>query len=267
MCRTCGCDEGAKATITDAHGHTHVLPDGSVVSHDHDHDHGSGHSHDHAERETIVLEQALLAKNDALAERNRAWQAERGLLSLNLMSSPGAGKTTLLERVLRELDLPAVVIEGDQETALDAERIRATGTPAVQVNTGTGCHLEADMVHAGLERLAPAAGSVVFIENVGNLVCPALFDLGETARIVLFSTTEGEDKPIKYPHMFRTADLVLLTKSDLLPYLDFDKEQGLKGLRTVAPDAEVLEVSSKTGAGLPQLYAWIRARAAEGSHE
>ena len=182
----------------------------------------------------------------------------REVFALNLMSSPGSGKTLLLERTLRELDEPSAVVEGDQETARDAERLRATGVPVVQVNTGTGCHLEADMVWMGLQTLKPNAGSVVFIENVGNLVCPALFDLGEHKRVVLFSITEGEDKPLKYPHMFKAADLVLITKMDLLPHLDFDLDEAKRAVATIAPDARILEVSTKSGDGLAAWYDWIR---------
>ena len=272
MCTTCGCSEGNVVTIEGENGeHTHVLPDGTVVSHSHDHDHDHDHSHDHdhhhghehhdhAAPRVETLEQKVLAKNDRLAERNRGWFAGRGVLSLNVMSSPGSGKTTLLERTLREVPGPTSVIEGDQETARDAERLRATGAPVIQVNTGTGCHLEADMVWLGLQKLDPAAGSVLFIENVGNLVCPALFDLGEAARVVLFSVTEGEDKPLKYPHMFKTADLVLLTKVDLLPHLDFDLEEAKRCVAAVAPDAPILMLSAKSGEGLDSWLDWIASR-------
>ncbi|MEM1028742.1 MAG: hydrogenase nickel incorporation protein HypB [Myxococcota bacterium] len=205
-----------------------------------------------------MLEAKVLAKNDRLAERNRGWFAGRGVFALNVMSSPGSGKTTLLERTLRELGATSSVVEGDQETDRDAERLRATGVPVVQVNTGTGCHLEADMVWMGLQALQPESDSVVFIENVGNLVCPALFDLGEHRRVVLFSITEGEDKPLKYPHMFRVADLVLITKVDLLPHLDFDLDEARRSVAAVAPEARIVEVSTKSGAGLEAWYAWLR---------
>ncbi len=172
----------------------------------------------------IELEARILAKNDARAQKNRAWFRGREILALNLVSSPGAGKTSLLERTIRDLgrELRLYVIEGDQATAHDSERIRAAGAPAVQVNTGSGCHLEADMIARGLQELRPSAGSIVMIENVGNLVCPALFDLGERAKAVILSVTEGEDKPLKYPHMFRAANLMILNKIDLLPHVDFD---------------------------------------------
>jgi hydrogenase nickel incorporation protein HypB len=206
----------------------------------------------------VPLEQDILAKNDSLAEHNRDWLASRGILAVNLMSSPGAGKTTLLERTVRELALPVTVVEGDQETSLDADRIRATGAPVVQVNTGAGCHLDADMLHRALHDLAPPHDSVLFVENVGNLVCPALFDLGEARRAVIISVTEGADKPLKYPHMFASSDLVVLNKVDLVPHLDFDMDHFLHDLRRVQPDADVLPVSATTGEGVDAWYAWLR---------
>ena len=179
-----------------------------------------------AETETVAIEQAILAKNDHLAEHNRVWLADRGIAALNLMSSPGSGKTSLLERTIAELsgERPICVIEGDQETTFDADRIRRAGARAVQVNTGAGCHLDAPMVQRAIEALDPEPGSLLFIENVGNLVCPALFDIGEQAKVVIISVTEGHDKPLKYPHMFAAADLVVVNKTDLLPYVDFDLE-------------------------------------------
>lgn len=204
----------------------------------------------------------MLAKNDQFADRNRAWMAGRKVLSLNVMSSPGSGKTTLLEHTLAQYDAPMSVVEGDQETERDAERLRATGAKVVQVNTGKGCHLEADMVWHGMQRIDPAFESVLFIENVGNLVCPALFDLGESARVVLFSVTEGEDKPIKYPHMFRTADVVLMTKIDLLPYVPFDADEAEKMVREVNPDAPILRVSATAEGGLHPWFAWMDERRA-----
>ena len=220
MCATCGCD---------------------------DHSHGT----------VINLEERLLARNDHLAAHVREWLAAIDVRAYNLMSSPGSGKTTLLERTVRELGLPCSVIEGDQETAFDADRIRATGVPAVQVNTGSGCHLDAVMVRKALAELDPDRGSVVFVENVGNLVCPALFDLGETARVVILSVTEGEDKPLKYPHLVRTGDVILLNKVDLLPYLDFSEDRFLAALRQVNPHAPVLPVSARTGEGLSDWYEWL----------
>jgi len=224
------------------------------------HGHDGTHDHDHAR--TVALEVDVFAKNDGLAAANREWLARRGIVAVNLMSSPGSGKTTLLERTVRELDLPASVLEGDQETVLDADRIAATGARVVQVNTGAGCHLDADMVARALPQLAPADRSVVFVENVGNLVCPALSALGEAARVVIMSVTEGADKPLKYPHMFRTADLVLLNKVDLLPYVDFDVAACVAAARRARPGVEVLEVSATRGDGLRAWYGWVRELAA-----
>ena len=254
MCATCGCSGD---TILEPHEHDH-----EHNHHGHEHDHGQGHSHSHSQTRTVTLEQAVLARNDALAERNRKWLAERSILAVNLMSSPGAGKTTLLERTIRELgaQLRVSVIEGDQETVLDADRIRATGAPAVQINTGSGCHLDAKMLAGGLQTLDPPESSVVLIENVGNLVCPALFDLGEQARVVITSVTEGAEKPRKYPQMFRAADLVLLNKIDLLPYVKFDVDDFLEGARRANPGVEVLQLSATTGDGIADWYGWLRAR-------
>jgi hydrogenase nickel incorporation protein HypB len=214
---------------------------------------------------TIELEQDVLAKNQAIAELNRGWLASRRITALNLVSSPGAGKTALLERTIRELcdTLPMQVIEGDQATLNDAERIRATGCRVVQINTGTGCHLDAGMVSRALEQLDPPSDSWLMIENVGNLVCPALFDLGEHAKVVILSVTEGEDKPLKYPHMFRASGLMLLNKVDLLPHLHFDVERCLEYARQVNPSIDVLQVSAETGAGVQAWYAWLRAAALE----
>ena len=225
MCGTCGCAD----------------------PHDHGHDH-------------VELEINVLAKNDAIARDNRAWLRRRDVLALNLMSSPGSGKTTLLERTLSQLPGPVAVIEGDQETSLDASRIRRTGAPVVQVNTGAGCHLDASLVASALSSLAPPPGSVVFVENVGNLVCPAMFDLGEHRKVVVISVTEGTDKPLKYPYMFAAADLVIVNKIDLLPYVDFDVDLCAKHARSVNPDLTVLPLSATTGAGLDAWYAWIAAQ-------
>ena len=210
----------------------------------------------------VDLELEVLAKNDLLAARNRGWFEGRGILALNLMSSPGAGKTSLLERTIRDLssELALSVIEGDQETLLDAERIRATGCRVVQINTGSGCHLDADMLARGLRSLDPPAQSVVFIENVGNLVCPALFDLGEHSKVVIMSVTEGDDKPLKYPHMFRAADVLLLNKLDLLPHVNFDVERCIGYARQINPDLEVLTVSATRGDELERWYDWLRQR-------
>ena len=256
------------------HEHDHVHADGTTHSHSHAHDdghHDHAHSHDHEHSDhhghhvhsidTVVeLEARIIARNDALAGKNRAWFAGREILALNLVSSPGAGKTTLLERTIRDLrgELKLYVVEGDQATANDGERIRAAGAPAVQVNTGTGCHLEADMVARGLAELKPTLGSVVMIENVGNLVCPAMFDLGERAKVVILSVTEGEDKPLKYPHMFRAAEIMILNKIDLLPHVDFDVARAVTNAREVNPDIWVFQVSARTGDGLEDWYGWLR---------
>ncbi|WP_067456190.1 hydrogenase nickel incorporation protein HypB [Actinomadura macra] len=232
MCDTCGCDAGEGVRLTTL-----------------------GHSHHHV----VTLEQNVLARNDDLAARNRAWLDRHGIVAINVMSSPGSGKTTLLERTVADLDpaVPVSVIEGDQETLLDAHRLTAAGARTVQVNTGAGCHLDAAMVARALPELDPPDGSTVFIENVGNLVCPALFDLGERARVVLMSVTEGADKPLKYPHMFRGADVVLLNKIDLLPYVDFDMDACRAAVLRLSPGARVLPISATRGDGLDGWYSWL----------
>jgi hydrogenase nickel incorporation protein HypB len=234
MCTTCGCGD---------------------TSHSHDHE----HAHDQAARRTLAVGADLLAANNAQAARNRRRFAGAGIFAVNLMSGPGAGKTTLLEKTIRLLDaqVPVAVIEGDQQTSRDAERIRATGAPAIQINTGTGCHLDAQMVGHAIEDLAPAPGSLLFIENVGNLVCPAAFDLGEARKVVILSVTEGEDKPLKYPHMFIAAQLLLLAKIDLLPHMDFDVERCLGYTKQVNPALQVLRVSARSGEGMQEWLAWL----------
>ncbi len=293
MCGSCGCGSGAVITpLADLpvpawlgglaqpgpdHPDRHAPGDGhhshgtvhppDEFGHHHESRAHANHDHPHvlqpadADR-TIEIQQRVLAKNDELAEQNRGWLRERGILAINLMSSPGSGKTTLLERTARELAgrLAISVIEGDQETALDAHRIHATGSRVVQINTGVGCHLDAQMVAHGLRGLDPPTGSIVVIENVGNLVCPALFDLGEESKVVLASVTEGADKPLKYPHMFRQANLVLLNKTDLLPYVDFDIKQYMADLQIAAPDALLLQISATTGDGIEGWYDWLRRR-------
>ena len=287
MCATCGCSSGGVVRLLVAEhphdlGRDHRHSDFGYSGHGHA---GHGHAeHAHPDQEnaghghppagelhslqapdgprTIELQQKVLAKNDEIAAANRAWLAGRGILAINLMSSPGAGKTTLLEATMRGMAgrVSISVVEGDQETALDASRILAAGSKVVQVNTGVGCHLDADMLARALRVLDPPSGSIVMIENVGNLVCPALFDLGEQARVVLASVTEGADKPLKYPHMFRQADLVLLNKTDLLPYVDFDVRDYASGLRKVTPDALFLQVSATTGDGMQTWFDWLRRR-------
>ncbi|SFE11854.1 Hydrogenase nickel incorporation protein HypB [Roseivivax sediminis] len=277
MCIDCGCSDGATATMTnvksgeisdirhDAGGRLHDSAHQHSHGHDHDHHHGHhhhGHTHSHGHAGVIDLQQSLLEKNDALAARNRAWLAGREVLMLNLVSSPGSGKTSLLERTIRDLHgrMAISVIEGDQATVNDGARIDAAGAPAIQVNTGTGCHLEADMIEQALGVLKPRPGSIVFVENVGNLVCPSLFDLGEKAKVAILSVTEGEDKPLKYPHMFRAAKLVLLNKIDLLPHLDFDVERVVAAARDVNPDVDVIKISARTGDGLQDWYNWLESQ-------
>lgn len=255
MCATCGCGDDA-ATITMPVPHPHPHP------HEHPHDHHGGQpggQPDHHHTETIPLEQQVLAKNDRIAGLNRARLTEANILALNITSSPGAGKTTLLERTISALSAhrTIAVIEGDQETLLDAERIRAAGARAVQVNTGAGCHLDAQMIDSALNTLAPEPDSLLFIENVGNLVCPALFDLGEDSMVVVISVTEGADKPLKYPHMFAAAGLIVVNKVDLLPYVDFDLDVFGRAVRAVNHDADVLLLSAATGEGLAAWYDWI----------
>lgn len=298
MCASCGCQgqgttmtnlqTGASAKIAPPHaadhsrgagerhshghfhdGHYHVHVDEHPHDHAHDHDHEDDHDQDHDRvhahpHRRVDIEARILAKNDEIAAKVRAWLAGREIIALNLVSSPGAGKTTLLERAIADLSRKRTlfVIEGDQATSNDGERIRAAGAPVVQVNTGTGCHLDAEMIASALSELKPSVGSLVLIENVGNLVCPALFDLGEHAKTVIFSTTEGEDKPLKYPHMFSAAKLVVVNKIDLLPHLDFSMARARENIRRVNPDADILEVSARTGAGMPALYDWIFAQSA-----
>jgi len=268
MCATCGCGDPSAVRVLNlsstAYRHDHVHPHDHDHPHDHEHPHEHPHVHDRqpepsTRSRTISIEQDLLAKNSALAQSNRRWLAEQHITSVNLMSSPGSGKTTLLERTIRDLGVrvPVSVIEGDQETTLDAQRIRATGAPVVQINTGAGCHLDADMLFRGMHELSPMGGSLVFVENVGNLVCPALFDLGETVRAVIISVTEGHDKPLKYPHMFAAADVVVVNKTDLLPYVDFDVSRCRENARAVNPDVEVLAVSATTGSALETWYDWL----------
>jgi hydrogenase nickel incorporation protein HypB len=258
MCVTCGCGEGTPSIegLTHQHGHLHT-------HHALDHPYRLRRRHasadDAAETRRVRIEEDILATNDGYARQNRAQLAACGVFALNLMSSPGAGKTTLLVSTIKALQgkLDISVIEGDQQTSLDAERIRAAGAPALQINTGKGCHLEAHGVGQALQQLPLAAGGVLMIENVGNLVCPAAFDLGEACKVVIFSVTEGEDKPIKYPDMFRAASLVLINKCDLLPYLDFDVDQAIAFARRVNPGLEVIKLSATSGEGLDEWLDWI----------
>lgn len=271
MCVVCGCD--GKAGEPHHHHHDH--------DHDHDHDHAHDHSHGHGdlhyglgrarvsvpgldEGRAIQIEADVLGANNRFAHANRAHFAAHGVAAWNLVSSPGSGKTTLLTATIhalrrREPALPIAVIEGDQQTTHDADRIRATGVPAIQVNTGKGCHLDAQMVGEAFERLphGSAASSLLFIENVGNLVCPAMWDLGERAKVAILSVTEGEDKPLKYPDMFAAARLMVLTKVDLLPHLDFDVARCIAYAQRVNPGIEVLLVSAKSGVGMDAWLDWL----------
>ena len=280
MCTTCGCgaDEvriegGAPLLHRHAdrteHAHLHDGPhthDATFHEHDHAHDRAPRHAHacglDATRR--VQVERDILSKNDEYARSNRALFADRGIFAVNLVSSPGSGKTSLLVKTIEALRerLVVSVIEGDQQTSVDAERIRATGAPAIQVNTGKGCHLDAHMVGHAAERLALARPGVLMIENVGNLVCPSAFDLGEAHKVVVLSVTEGEDKPLKYPSMFAAADLMLLNKSDLLPHLDFDVGVCIANALRVNPHLQTLVVSARTGEGMAALYAWIESRVA-----
>ena len=277
MCSVCGCGEARLE-----HGHIHA--------HDTKHDaghaaqHAAGIAHHHADGDEpvldygagpagvsvpgfgqdriIAIEQAILGKNDLLAGQNRTYFETSGVFALNLLSSPGSGKTTLLCATIKALQgkHPLAVIEGDQQTSLDADRIRDAGAPAVQVNTGKGCHLDAAMVAQAAYALAPDPGSVLFIENVGNLVCPAAFDLGEAAKVVILAITEGDDKPLKYPDMFAAADLLILNKIDLAAHLDFDLTLCIKRARLLNPSLEVIQLSARTGQGLDLWLAWIDRR-------
>ncbi|MFC1536751.1 hydrogenase nickel incorporation protein HypB [Pseudomonadota bacterium] len=245
MCTTCGC--GAGETVIEGHTHEHG-------HHDHHHDHNEENGR------IVQLEQDILAKNNAYATANRRHFLEQGILTLNLVSSPGSGKTTLLTKTLDLLqsEYSLGVIEGDQQTSHDAERIRATGVSAVQINTGKGCHLDAHMVGHAIQTLVPEPGAMLFIENVGNLVCPAAFDLGEAHKAVILSVTEGEDKPLKYPDMFHAADLMILNKVDLLPYLEFDVDRCLAYARRINPDIHILQLSATSGEGMEAWLNWLK---------
>jgi hydrogenase nickel incorporation protein HypB len=270
MCTVCGCGEGEtriEGHDHEDHSHGHDHSHRHPHSHEHEHDHhhyGQGPARAHApgmdQQRMVQIEQDILGKNDRYASGNRQWFADHGILALNLVSSPGSGKTTLLTATLDALagELPLAVIEGDQETSNDADRIRATGAPALQINTGKGCHLDAHMVGHAVESLEPAEGSVLFIENVVNLVCPAAFDLGEAHKVAILSVTEGEDKPIKYPDMFLAADLIILNKIDLLPYLQFDVAKCLEYAHRVKPGVQILQLSATSGEGMENWLQWIR---------
>ena len=240
MCATCGCG-------TSSHHH-----------------HGEEGQHDHAHaasgKKTIDVELDILQENNLLAQRNRGFFEGRNILALNLVSSPGSGKTTLLEKTLTDLRgrFKFAVIEGDQQTANDADRINATGTKVTQINTGKGCHLDAHMVLHAVQGMKLEGDSILFIENVGNLVCPAMFDLGEKERVVVISVTEGDDKPIKYPDMFHSSTLCIINKIDLLPYVNFDVEKAKAYARKVNPQLEIIELSCTSGQGMQTWYEWLK---------
>ncbi len=283
MCDTCGCESGEnKVSFTipgqehnhGEQGHHHHTHEHGHHSHDHEpHAHLHGHSHEphhhheeeatlghhHDHHKTVQVEVDILGKNNMLAERNRGYFEAKNIKALNLMSSPGSGKTSLLEKTMKMLpDKSGVaVIEGDQQTLNDAERIKSAGAPVIQVNTGNGCHLDSDMINKAIKQLNLADNTILFIENVGNLVCPSLFDLGESARVVIISTTEGEDKPIKYPTMFENATLCIINKTDLLPYLDFDVEKCKQFALQVNHHLKFIELSAKTGEGMEEWLNWI----------
>lgn len=246
MCTVCGCEPSPGADHHHHHG-------------DHDHHHHP-HAGDMGQTQILKVELDILSHNNDLAARNRAWLNGRGIFALNLVSSPGSGKTTLLCRTVTALmaEIPCAVIEGDQQTSNDADRIRATGAPAIQVNTGKGCHLDASMIEAAMGRLALANDSVLFVENVGNLVCPSAFDLGEAHKVAILSVTEGEDKPVKYPDMFHAADIMILNKTDLLPHLDFDVDACIAYARRVNPTIQILQLSARTGEGMDAWLDWIK---------
>jgi hydrogenase nickel incorporation protein HypB len=272
MCDTCGCGQPPDAVTfrkpgepvhhhDHDHHHDHHHHGHHHDHHDHNHYHHHGdHPHDQGSSRTLRIETDILQENNLLAARNRGWFEAKGILALNLVSSPGSGKTTILERTITAVkgEITVSVVEGDQQTMNDADRIAATGAEVLQVNTGQGCHLDARMIRRACDELTPADGSVLMIENVGNLVCPALFDLGEAAKVVIISVTEGDDKPLKYPSMFAAADLCLVNKIDLLPHVDFDVEKCEQAARSVNPRLEFLRMSATTGEGLDRWLAWLK---------
>jgi len=245
MCDTCGCG------TSDEHA---VIQRPNESAHNHNHQHHHGHE------QTIDVQKDVLTENHLLAESNRDFFNTREITALNLVSSPGSGKTTILENTITAIksEISQAVIEGDQQTMRDAERIDKTGVPVVQVNTGTGCHLDAHMIQHAIQKLDLQSKSILFIENVGNLVCPALFDLGEAMKIVIISVTEGDDKPQKYPHMFDAASICIINKIDLLPYVDFNVDQCKKFALEVNYRLKFFELSAKTGDGMDNWIAWLK---------
>ncbi|MCF6168690.1 hydrogenase nickel incorporation protein HypB [Lutibacter sp.] len=270
MCGTCGCGSdtnGPTILKPGEHNHSHDVHhhnhDGHTHSHEHhtheDHTHAHNHSHNHKHK-VLEIEQDILQNNQVLAARNRGYFEAKNIFALNLVSSPGSGKTSILERTLSDLknEIPFYVIEGDQQTLNDANRIDVLNIPVIQINTGKGCHLESDIVYEAVKKLEIKNNSILMIENVGNLVCPSMFDLGESKRVVIISTTEGDDKPIKYPDMFHTSDICIINKIDLLPYLNTDIEK-LKGYALqVNPKLQFFEVSATTGEGMEAWYNWLK---------
>lgn len=281
MCGTCGCGSETNGPVIlkpgevkHAHSHSHGHHHGDHIhTHEHEHerdhehhhhdhtDHHHHHNHDHNHR-ILEVEQDILQHNQLMAARNRGYFEAKNIFAVNLVSSPGSGKTSLLERTLSDMKetVSFYVIEGDQQTMHDANRIDALHVPVVQINTGKGCHLESDMVHDAVKKLDVKENSILMIENVGNLVCPSMFDLGENKRVVIISITEGDDKPIKYPDMFLTADLCLINKIDLLPYLNSDLEKLKSYARQVNPKLEFIEVSATTGQGMDVWYTWLKSK-------
>ena len=268
MCGTCGCGTGDNGpTVLKPGEHQHSHSHEGHHHHDHDHDgHSHTHSHDnhthsHEHKHRVLeIEQDILQNNQVLAARNRGYFEAKNVFALNLVSSPGSGKTSILERTLTDLkgEIPFYVIEGDQQTLNDANRIDALNIPVVQINTGKGCHLESDMVYKAVKKLELQNDAILMIENVGNLVCPSMFDLGESKRVVIISTTEGEDKPIKYPDMFHTADICIINKIDLLPYVNIDMEKLKNYALQVNPNLQFFEVSATTGDGMEAWYKWLK---------
>jgi hydrogenase nickel incorporation protein HypB len=280
MCATCGCGESSEVTIrkpskinvenlhVDQHDHDHHH-DHDHNHHDHNHDHhqhdhhSHEHGHHHAHEKTVLeVEQDILGANKLLAERNRGYFEAKNIFTINLVSSPGSGKTSLLEKTLADLskEIKFTVIEGDQQTFNDANRIQALEIPVIQINTGQGCHLDSDMVNRAVKQLQPPADSILFIENVGNLVCPSLFDLGENKRVVIISTTEGDDKPIKYPDMFLSSDICIINKIDLLPYVKFSVDKVREYALRVNHHLQFFVVSATTGEGMEDWYDWLGAQ-------
>ena len=268
MCETCGCGNTG-GNKTDSHQHNKNHDHNHEYRHDHDnygpHTHyyadkaGAENSHEHSGKQVINLKVDVLARNNMTAAMNRRFFEGRKVLCLNMVSSPGSGKTTILEKSIGRLNSSrkVYVIEGDQQTRLDADRIEKAGAPAVQINTGSGCHLDAQMIESALKKLDPETGSLLFIENVGNLVCPSRYDLGEFRRVLTISVTEGADKPLKYPSMFETSHLCLINKSDLLPWVDFQTDEFIRNAKNINHNLEFITLSAKTGEGMDLWYKWI----------